>query len=136
MKRPKDTATVAKINDPSPKGVSPRTRKSSPKRHTKAPTPTAATREAEKESRTQEQSEESADPDSHLKAAAEQVARGLDEAAQSIRNADPGALGDDLATFARRQPVVFFGAAALLGFAASQVLKTSGRTGDDPSNRS
>jgi hypothetical protein len=137
MKRPKDTATVAKINDPSPKGVSPRAKKSSPKRRTVAPTPTSAAREAETKGGTQEKSDESPDPDGHSRAAADELARGFDAAAQSIRNADHGALADDLAAFARRQPLAAFGAAALLGFAAGQLLKTPGQVeDDDPSDRS
>lgn len=137
MKRPKDTATVAKINDPSPKGVSPRAKTSSPERRTVAPTPTAAAREAETKGGTQEKSDENPDPDGHARAAAEELARGFDTAAKSIRNADRSALADDLAAFARRQPLVAFGAAALLGIAVGQLLQASGQTGDDdPSDRS
>ena len=133
MKRPEDTATVAKINDPSPKGVSPRAGGSSAERRTIAPTPTAAAKEAEQARGAREQSDEDIDPESQADATAEQVARSLDDAAKSIRNTDPGALVDDLATFARRQPVVLFGAAAVFGFAVGHFLKSSGRDGSDRS---
>jgi len=136
MKRPEDTATVAKINDPTPKATSPRAGRSSAERRTVAPTPTAAAKEAEGKRGAREQSDEESDPESRAGAVAEQVARSLDEAAQSIRNAEPGALADDLAAFARRQPVVCFGAAALFCFAAGHFLNSSGRDGRDRSDRS
>jgi hypothetical protein len=70
---------------------------------------------------------ESFDPDSYARAATDRLAEGLNEAAHSIQNADFRALSDDVATFARRQPLLFFGGAALLGFAAGRMMKASER---------
>ncbi len=79
------------------------------------------------------------DPGSLAHAATERLAESLGEAAHSIRHRDLGAdLGhvtDDLAAFARRQPLLFFGGAALLGFAAGRMFKASERA-DHASGRS
>lgn len=78
-----------------------------------------------------EEASESFDPDSYARVATDRLAEGLNEAAQSIQNADFNALSRDLATFARRQPLMFFGGAALLGFAAGRLIKASERAEHD-----
>lgn len=83
-----------------------------------------------------EDASESFDPDSYARAATDRVAEGLNEAAQSIQNADFAALTDDLATFARRQPLMFFGGAALIGFAAGRLMKASEQAERDVAGRS
>lgn len=83
-----------------------------------------------------EEASESFDPDSSARAATGRLAEGLNDAARSIQNADFGALTNDLATFARRQPLMFFGGAALLGFAAGRVIKASERAEHDHPGRS
>ncbi|WP_208347026.1 hypothetical protein [Pseudaestuariivita rosea] len=55
--------------------------------------------------------------------AAEQVANGLEQAASQIRSADLNDIVDNVSDFARRNPLVFLGGAALLGFAATRFLK-------------
>jgi hypothetical protein len=69
--------------------------------------------------------------DSFARAATDRVAEQLDQAARTMREADLRDMGDDLAAFARRQPLLFFGGAALLGFAAARLLKASERADDD-----
>lgn len=58
--------------------------------------------------------------------AAEQVAAQIEGFAQKLRTADISAVGRDVASFARENPVVFLGAAALAGFAATRFLKARG----------
>jgi hypothetical protein len=65
--------------------------------------------------------------DSFARAATDRVAEQLDQAARTMREADLRGVGDDLTAFARRQPLLFFGGAALLGFAAARLLKASER---------
>ncbi|MEM9755508.1 MAG: hypothetical protein AAF914_05925 [Pseudomonadota bacterium] len=74
---------------------------------------------------------ESFDAGSFAHAASERIAENLSQAAQSIRETDLSHLADDVATFARRQPLLFFGGAALLGFAAGRMLKASERAEHD-----
>lgn len=59
--------------------------------------------------------------------ATNRIADNLGQVAQSMRDADFGKIGADVSDFARRQPLVFFGAAAVLGFAAARMLKASER---------
>ncbi len=59
--------------------------------------------------------------------AADYLADNLHQAADALRSADVGSVVDDLSQFARRNPAVFLGAAALLGFAAARVMKASER---------
>lgn len=56
------------------------------------------------------------------------AADGLDRAAGMIRDRDSSQLMNDLGEFARRNPSVFLGGAALIGFAASRFAKASTRT--------
>ncbi len=70
---------------------------------------------------------EAFEEDSYAREATDAFADRIDQAARTIRDADLGGMADDLADFARRQPLVFFGGAALLGFAAARMLKASER---------
>jgi hypothetical protein len=72
---------------------------------------------------------EAFEEDSHVREAADRFADQIGDAARTIREADLGSIADDLTAFARRQPLVFFGGAALLGFAAARALKASERDG-------
>lgn len=53
------------------------------------------------------------------------LAEGLAEGADHLRGKDVSELGQELTSFARRNPAMFLGGAALLGFAASRFLKSS-----------
>lgn len=70
---------------------------------------------------------QSFDPGSFAHAATERLAENLNDAANSLRETDLAQLGDSVASFARRQPLLFFGGAALLGFAAGRMMKASER---------
>lgn len=67
--------------------------------------------------------------DSYQAQAAEYLASNLSQAAEMIRGKDLGALVDDVTLFARRNPALFLGGAALLGFAAARLMKASERDG-------
>lgn len=54
-----------------------------------------------------------------------QIADGLADASEAIRGKDLGELVHTASDFARRNPAVFLGAAALLGFAATRFAKAS-----------
>ena len=54
-----------------------------------------------------------------------QIADGLADAADAVRNRDVNELAGDLTGFARRNPLAFLGGAALLGFAATRFAKAS-----------
>ncbi len=56
---------------------------------------------------------------------ANSAADGLEQFSGSLRNRDVNALVRDVETFARRQPVAFFGAAIAAGFLAVRFLKAS-----------
>jgi hypothetical protein len=58
---------------------------------------------------------------------AETAADGLDRLSASLQERDFDRLVGDLESFARRQPVVFFGAAMVTGFLAMRFLKASNR---------
>jgi hypothetical protein len=60
---------------------------------------------------------------------AESAADGLERLSASLRERDFDRLVGDLESFARRQPVVFFGAAMVTGFLAMRFLKASNRSG-------
>ncbi|MEM9795095.1 MAG: hypothetical protein AAF919_01310 [Pseudomonadota bacterium] len=60
--------------------------------------------------------------------AADYLASNLHHAADVIRDRDVSSLLDDVSQFARRNPAVFLGGAALLGFAAARLLKASDRS--------
>lgn len=63
-----------------------------------------------------------------------QIAEGLADASDSIRNKDLGEMASDVSNFARRNPLVFLGGAALLGFAASRFVKASSHHQDGHTN--
>ena len=56
---------------------------------------------------------------------AETAADGLERFSGSLRNKDLGGVMRDVESFARRQPVAFFGAAVAAGFLAVRFLKSS-----------
>ncbi len=57
--------------------------------------------------------------------AGEQVAQSLDAAAKALREADMAAMAQNAAAFARRNPLLVLGGAAVAGFAAARFLKAS-----------
>ncbi|MFC3616027.1 hypothetical protein ACFORG_19925 [Lutimaribacter marinistellae] len=67
---------------------------------------------------------------SFARGAADQLADSLTHAATAVRDADFQSMQEDLTAFARRNPLLFFGGAALLGFVATRALKASERHGD------
>ena len=65
----------------------------------------------------------------------ESAADGLERFSGALRNQDLDGLVNDLNSFARRQPVAFFGAALAAGFLAVRFLKASGEPrGSDEQN--
>lgn len=54
-----------------------------------------------------------------------QIAEGLADASDAMREKDLGELVRDVTTFARRNPMVFLGGAVLIGFAATRFAKAS-----------
>ena len=58
------------------------------------------------------------------------AAEGLEKTAGHVRQRDTGQLLDDLGSYARRNPAIFLGGAALIGFAASRFAKASARHDD------
>lgn len=58
-----------------------------------------------------------------------QVAEGLADAAETFRTKDLVEVGHDITDLARRNPVMFLGGAALLGFAATRFVRASSRRG-------
>ena len=59
--------------------------------------------------------------------AADYVASSLSQAADALRNQDIDGMVGEVSRFARRNPAVFLGGAALLGFAAARMMKASER---------
>jgi hypothetical protein len=59
----------------------------------------------------------------------ESAASGLERFSGSLRNKDLNSLVQDVESFARRQPVAFFGAAVAAGFLAMRFLKSSNEPG-------
>ncbi|APG48024.1 hypothetical protein [Phaeobacter porticola] len=57
--------------------------------------------------------------------ATQQLAQGLEQVAETIRTADLEKVLRDTGNFARKNPMLFLGGAALLGFAATRFLKSS-----------
>lgn len=59
-----------------------------------------------------------------------QIAEGLADASDALRDKDLGTMVGDVSRFARSNPMVFLGGAALIGFAATRFAKASdeGRT--------
>jgi hypothetical protein len=58
-----------------------------------------------------------------------QIADGLADASDALRDKDLGTLVNDATDFARANPMVFLGSVALVGFAATRFAKASGDTG-------
>ena len=56
-----------------------------------------------------------------------QIADGLADASEAMRDKDLGELAGDLNSFAKRNPLVFLGSAALIGFAATRFAKASSK---------
>jgi hypothetical protein len=65
--------------------------------------------------------------DSYQAHAADYLASNLSQAAEVLRDKDLGSLTQDVSTFARRNPSLFLGGAALLGFAAARMMKATER---------
>ncbi len=55
-----------------------------------------------------------------------QIADGLADASEAMRDKDLGEIVNDLNGFAKRNPLVFLGSAALIGFAATRFAKATG----------
>ncbi|WP_282063842.1 hypothetical protein [Roseobacter litoralis] len=55
-----------------------------------------------------------------------QIAEGLADASDAMRNKDLGEMVNDVSAFARKNPLVFLGGAVLIGFAATRLAKASG----------
>ena len=72
------------------------------------------------------------DPDSLQHQLTGQVAAHLRGVAGSIGEADIQTVANDVQRFARQNPLMFLGGAALLGFAAARFLKASDRTQPAP----
>ena len=62
---------------------------------------------------------------------ADMAADRLEQLSNSLRNKDLGSLVGEAESFARRQPVAFFGAAMVAGFLAVRFLKSSKRDETD-----
>lgn len=54
-----------------------------------------------------------------------QIAEGLADASEAMRNKDLSEMVHDVSVFARKNPLVFLGGAALIGFAATRFAKAS-----------
>lgn len=54
-----------------------------------------------------------------------QIAEGLADASDALREKDLGTMVSDVSAFARKNPMVFLGGAALIGFAATRFAKAS-----------
>jgi hypothetical protein len=57
-----------------------------------------------------------------------QIAESLADASDALRDKDLGTMVGDLGRFARSNPMVFLGGAALIGFAATRFAKASGES--------
>ncbi len=58
-----------------------------------------------------------------------QIAEGLADASEAMRNKDLSEMVQDVSAFARKNPLVFLGSAALIGFAATRFAKASNTQG-------
>lgn len=67
----------------------------------------------------------------YARQAAEKVSETLTQVAEAVRSADLGTLQRDVTNFARSNPAVFFGGAAVLGFLAARAMKASERADID-----
>ena len=70
--------------------------------------------------------------DSYPAQAADYLASSLSDAADAIRRQDINSVIDEVTMFARRNPAVFLGGAALLGFVGARMLKASDRARHSP----
>lgn len=61
-----------------------------------------------------------------------QIAEGLADASDALRDKDLGTMVHDVTGFARKNPLAFLGGAVLIGFAATRFIKASG--GSDTSS--
>ena len=68
------------------------------------------------------------DPNSPQARVAQQIAGTLEGAAHAIRDTDLNQVAAEVTAFARKNPAVFMGGAALLGFTVARFLKSSGPT--------
>lgn len=57
-----------------------------------------------------------------------QIAEGLADASDAMREKDLSTMVQDVSAFARKNPLVFLGGAALIGFAATRFAKASNET--------
>ncbi|OAN81768.1 hypothetical protein A8B78_08875 [Jannaschia sp. EhC01] len=87
---------------------------------------TAADR-AEQEAEQMRRAGEAFDGNPFAREAAHHIAENLSSAAHALREADLSSIQHDVADFARRNPLVFFGGAAAVGFLAARALKASER---------
>lgn len=85
---------------------------------------------ADEAARATEAARNEVDPDSIQAAALKQIGAQISHAADRLRDKPVDAMVDDVAVFARRNPMLFLGGAALAGFAAARFLK-SGNAGSD-----
>jgi hypothetical protein len=67
---------------------------------------------------------------------AQTAASSLEQLSGALKNRDLEGIVRDAESLARRQPVVFFGAAALAGFLAVRFLKSSNSTSSSPTTSS
>ncbi|GGA17455.1 hypothetical protein [Neptunicoccus cionae] len=65
-----------------------------------------------------------------------QMAEGLADASDALRDKDLGTMVEDVTQFARKNPLLFLGGAALVGFAATRFAKASGDTNHGNSHAS
>lgn len=63
-------------------------------------------------------------------AALEQIGAQINSVAAQLRNKPVDEMVDDVAVFARKNPLLFLGGAALVGFAAARFLKSGSTAGD------
>ena len=64
-----------------------------------------------------------------------QIAEGLADASDALREKDLNAMVSDVSRFARNNPLVFLSGAALIGFAATRFAKATGETEATASDR-
>lgn len=82
---------------------------------------------AEAEARAVHRAADEFEGGTYAQQAADQLSDTLSHVAHAVRDADLSEVQADLAAFARRNPLVFFGGAAVLGFMAGRALKASER---------
>ncbi|SEL36913.1 hypothetical protein SAMN05421666_3480 [Roseovarius nanhaiticus] len=65
-----------------------------------------------------------------------QIAGSLADVSDQIRDKDLGEMANEISSFAKRNPLLFLGGAALAGFAATRFATASARRGDDGADTS